>query len=241
MTALDSSPTGTGTGTGTGSERTTDSNGPQRPFVVELTDIASADVELVGGKGANLGEMLRAGFPVPTGFVVTAAAYARCVGEAGAAARLASITEEAARVGPEELTQLSQEAQRLVADVSIPDDLVETITEMYARSCVGHRVAVRSSATSEDTVETSFAGMIESFTNVQAEDLIQRITDCWVSLFGERVVAYRAEQGLLDEPAIAVVVQQMVSSAQESDGSCSNTPAARPDPTNRRRPHDPGF
>jgi pyruvate,water dikinase len=202
MTARDASSTGT----------KTDSDSTLQPLVVELTDVVSADVKLVGSKGADLGNMLGAGFPVSTGFVVTAAAYARCVGEAGVAARLASITEEAAMVGPEKLTQLSREAQRLVADVAIPDDLVETITEVYARSCAGHRVAVRSSATSEDTAETSFAGMNESFTNVRAKDLVQRVTDCWVSLFGEQLVAYRAEHGLLDEPAIAVVVQQMVSS-----------------------------
>ena len=74
------------------------------------------------------------------------------------------------------------------------------------------RVAVRSSATAEDSTDTSFAGMNETFTNVRGPELLQRITDCWASLFGERVASYRVDRGLFDEPAIAVVVQQMVAS-----------------------------
>jgi pyruvate,water dikinase len=74
-------------------------------------------------------------------------------------------------------------------------------------------VAVRSSATVEDTAETSFAGMHESFTNVEGDDaLIRSVTSCWASLFGERVVAYRASRSVLSEPALAVVVQEMVDS-----------------------------
>ena len=73
-------------------------------------------------------------------------------------------------------------------------------------------MAVRSSATAEDSTDTSFAGMNETFTNVRGPELLQRITDCWASLFGERVASYRVDRGLFDEPAIAVVVQQMVAS-----------------------------
>jgi pyruvate,water dikinase len=190
----------------------TDEDHSAAPLVIALSDVGSNDVHLVGGKGANLGEMLGAGFPVPSGFVVTADAYVRCVNESGVGSRLAEITVQAVGAGPDELSRLAAEARGLVADINIPDDLIQATTDMYASSCRGQRVAVRSSATAEDTAETSFAGMNESFTNVTAENLIEKITDCWISLFGERVVAYRAEQGLADEPAIAVVVQKMVSS-----------------------------
>jgi pyruvate,water dikinase len=181
-------------------------------LAVSLSEVRSADVELVGGKGANLGEMLASGFPVPPGFVVTAEAYRRCVDESGIGGRLAGISQQAVDARAEDVSRLAEEARGLVAGLSVPDDLVQAITDSYASTCGGQRVAVRSSATAEDTAETSFAGMNESFTNVTEVDLVQRITDCWVSLFGERVVAYRAEQGLVDEPAIAVVVQTMVSS-----------------------------
>lgn len=181
-------------------------------LTVALSEVGSADVDVVGGKGANLGEMLASGFPVPMGFVVTAEAYRRSVAEAGIGGRLTEISAQAISATPDEVSDMSEEARALVASIGVPDDLVQAITASYADSCGGQRVAVRSSATAEDTAETSFAGMNESFTNVTDRDLVQRITDCWVSLFGERVVAYRAEQGLADEPTIAVVVQSMVSS-----------------------------
>ena len=196
--------------------------------VVSLAEVGSADVLLVGGKGANLGEMLANGFPVPGGFVVTASAYRRVIRAAGIEDRLAEITELAPAASPGELSELAAEARRLVADVSVDDDLVAEITAIYASACEGRKVAVRSSATAEDTAETSFAGMNESFTNVVSEDLLERISDCWVSLFGERVVAYRAEQALTDEPAIAVVVQMMVSS-DRSGVMFTSDPARRDD------------
>jgi pyruvate,water dikinase len=197
------------------SERETDAVRPAaaEPLTLALSDVGSSDVLVVGGKGANLGEMLASGFPVPSGFVVTAGAYRRVIGDSGIRERLADITASAATAAPDELSQLARTARDLIADVSVPDDLVAEISTMYGHHCAGERVAVRSSATAEDTAETSFAGMNESFTNVTGQNLLDRVVDCWVSLFGERVVSYRAERGLIDEPAIAVVVQKMVGPA----------------------------
>ena len=187
-------------------------SGDAEPLTIALSDVGSPDVLLVGGKGANLGELLRSGFPVPPGFVVTAAAYRRVVDESGIRQRLADITTAAGEADTGELAELARAGRELLREVAVPDDLVAEVSAMYARHCDGARVAVRSSATAEDTAETSFAGMNESFTNVAADDLLDRLVDCWISLFGERVVSYRAERDLADEPAIAVVVQQMVSS-----------------------------
>lgn len=181
-------------------------------LVIPLAEVGADDVSLVGGKGANLGELLAGGFPVPTGFVVTAAAYRRAVRTAGLADRLAEITTSAPTASPAELARLATSARDLLATIRVPDDVVAAVSDLYSSLCDGQRVAVRSSATAEDTAETSFAGMNESFTNVTETDLLDRITSCWVSLFGERVVAYRAQRGLTEEPAIAVVVQKMVSS-----------------------------
>ncbi len=141
-------------------------SGSPRPLTIPLSEVGSPDVLLVGGKGANLGELLRSGYPVPPGFVVTAAAYRRVVDESGIRQRLADITVAAATADPDELTDLAHTARGLLRDVDVPDDLVAEVTRMYAEHCVGDRVAVRSSATAEDTAETSFAGMNESFTNV---------------------------------------------------------------------------
>lgn len=182
------------------------------PAVVRLNQVGSNDVGLVGGKGANLGEMLQAGLPVPNGFVVTSSAYLDVMERSGVRTRLAELTQSSATSTPDELEQIAEVARQLVRNCSMPDDLVAAVDAAFAESCRGTRVAVRSSATSEDTADTSFAGMNESFTNVEAQDVAARILDCWASLFGGRVVAYRAERGLLDEPAIAVVVQTMVDS-----------------------------
>ena len=180
--------------------------------VATLDSIRSSDVSTAGGKGANLGELIAAGFPVPPGFVVTAGAYLAAMESAGIRDRLAEITRQAAGVGPEMLNDLAGEARELIAGCPVPGDLGERILTMYDEIAPGARVAVRSSATAEDTADTSFAGMNETFTNVRRDGLIDRVRACWVSLFRDRVVAYRAERGLLDEPALAVVVQQMVAS-----------------------------
>lgn len=176
-----------------------------------LTDVGAADTLLVGGKGANLGELIAAGFPVPPGFVVTADAYLAALDEAGVRGELADLTRQAADVDPDELARLAERGRELVRSVPLPDAFVEEILAAYD-ALDATRVAVRSSATAEDTSDTSFAGMNETYTNVTRASLVERISDCWVSLYGDRVVAYRAERRLEDEPAIAVVVQQMVDS-----------------------------
>jgi pyruvate,water dikinase len=113
---------------------------------------------------------------------------------------------------PSELERLAGAARADIAAADVPERLAHEIVAAY-RAVLGDSgsvaVAVRSSATAEDTADTSFAGMNVSFTNVPESRLIERVRDCWVSLYGDRVMAYRAERGLTDEPAIAVVVQEM--------------------------------
>lgn len=176
-------------------------------------DLRRDDTSVAGGKGANLGELAAAGFPVPPGFVVTAGAYLRAMDAAGVRARL---HEEAVGVDvddPVALDAASERLRALVGGAGMPEDLRAEILAAYHELGCDSVVAVRSSATSEDTAATSFAGMNETFTNVSGDDqLIERIVDCWASAFGPRVVAYRAVQGIDAEPAIAVVVQEMVAS-----------------------------
>ena len=181
--------------------------------VVDLQDVRRVDVERVGGKGANLGELLGAGLPVPGGFVVTAPAYLEAVEQAGIRAELAEITRTAVEATPEDLVTAARRARGLIDAMSMPEPLSDAIVAAYA--AMGHEaaVAVRSSATAEDTAETSFAGMNETFTNaIGADEVIEKVVACWRSLYGDRVVAYRAARAMVDEPAIAVVVQQMFES-----------------------------
>jgi pyruvate,water dikinase len=180
-------------------------------WVAWFGDIGHGDVAAVGGKGANLGELTGAGFAVPPGFVVTASAYLDALDRAGIRAGLRRRVAEADVDDPAALGDVAAACQDDVRAAGMPDEVRRAVVEGYHRLADGSAVAVRSSATAEDTASTSFAGMNETFTNVSGDDeLVDRIVDCWASLWSPRVVAYRATQGLEDEPAIAVVVQQMV-------------------------------
>ncbi len=173
-------------------------------------DLGRADTSIAGGKGANLGEMVNAGLPVPPGFVVTADAYLAAMERADIRERLAELQRKTDSDDLGSTEQTAAEAQELIHKAAISDELREAIVGAYDELGSG-AVAVRSSATSEDTEETSFAGINETFTNVSDRDeLLARILDCWASLYGERAIAYRARHGVEDEPAIAVVVQRMV-------------------------------
>jgi pyruvate,water dikinase len=178
-------------------------------------DLTRADTASVGGKGANLGELSRAGFPVPPGFVVTAAGYTAAMDEAGVRSGLLARFAEACAAAddPAALAVAADELKAMVARAGLPDALRAVVLDAYHRLGADVAVAVRSSATAEDTAGTSFAGMHETFANVVGdESVIDRIVDCWTSLYGQRVIAYRAARDLTDEPSIAVVVQQLIAS-----------------------------
>ena len=157
--------------------------------------VGRADLAVAGGKGANLGELLRGGFAVPDGFVITTAAYARpCE-----AFRFPSASTDAAT------------ARDAVSRVSIPDDVRDGVLAEYERLGAGS-VAVRSSATAEDLPGAAFAGQQETFLNVRGDDaLLDAVRRCWASLWSDRAVAYRAQRRDRDDDVqIAVVVQVLV-------------------------------
>jgi pyruvate,water dikinase len=166
------------------------------PLTVSLAEIDRGAVALVGGKGANLGDLARAGFPVPDGFVLTTRAYA--------------LAAEAARVNP---TRPADAAERLRSS-PVPDAIVNAARTAYATLGSGH-VAVRSSATAEDLPGASFAGQQDTYLDISGEDrLLDAIRRCWASLWNERAVAYR-HANRVDDAAVglAVVVQKMVDAA----------------------------
>ena len=161
--------------------------------VVRLADIRAADTESAGGKGANLGELIAAGFPVPVGFVLTTAAYR-------AAAR-------AAKVDP----SMPHEAADRLRSTAVPRRIADAALEAYD-ALEGGAVAVRSSATAEDLPGASFAGQQDTYLGIEGHDaLLDAVRRCWASLWNERAVAYRAANGIDDASvALAVVVQRMV-------------------------------
>lgn len=184
-------------------------------YTIDLESLSRADIARVGGKGANLGEMLRAKLPVPDGFVVTTDAYFATLVAGNVRTALQEQFAGVAVEDPESLEKASDEMRSLVAQASVPDEVLESIASAYRALGPEVRVAVRSSATSEDTGVTSFAGMHETFTNVRGtEELLGKIRECWASAYGQRVISYRASQGMSEEPSLAVVVQRMVDSTR---------------------------
>lgn len=180
-------------------------------YVRSLEDLSADDVDIAGGKGANLGELTRAGYPIPPGFVVTAGAYLRAIEEAGVRSHLLDRLAATDIDNSAALSALSSELQAAVLGAEVPAAIVGEIRAAYQALGDRVRVAVRSSATSEDSAEASFAGMNETFTNVSGEaELLSHVARCWASVWAPRVVAYRATRHIEGEPAIAVVVQKMV-------------------------------
>ena len=175
-------------------------------------ELSVDDASRAGGKGANLGELTRAGLPVPPGFVVTAGAYLDAMEQGGVRRELVDIAGAVDIDAAAGLAAAAVRLQELVHKAGATDALQREVAAAYERLGRG-RVAVRSSATTEDLAGASFAGMNRTFTNVEGiDDLMRRIVDCWASGFGERVIAYRKDREIADEPAIAVVVQRMVDS-----------------------------
>jgi len=191
---------------------------------VELAQTGAAPLALVGGKALNLGRLTAAGFPVPSGFCLTTAAYRMAAPPEldGVVARLDAMdgpnTTSAldglnapASQRADERDDLARRARDAVADAPVPPDVEAAIREAYAALGAGP-VAVRSSATAEDLPFASFAGQQDSFLDVVGADaVLAAVRRCWASLWTDRAVAYRAVNGISHgEVGLAVVVQQMV-------------------------------
>lgn len=189
--------------------------------VAAFAELSLADSEEAGGKGANLGEMVSARLPVPPGFVLLRDGYRDSMRAAGVDAQLAALHRDAlaAASEPDRLDDLSRRLQDIVSGAGVADDVRAEILTAYHRLGAAEVVAVRSSATGEDGRDASFAGMNRTLTNVRGDDeLIQAVLECWMSLFGSRVIAYRASRGFTADPAMAVVVQRMVASERSGVG-----------------------
>ena len=192
------------------------------PVLRTFAQLRRDDVDYAGGKGANLGELTASGLPVPDGFVVGAPAYAAYCAETGLRARLAELLD---RVNVEDTAALqtaSVAARELFDETPVPEPLAAEIRAAYARLAreagedQGLAVAVRSSATAEDTAASSFAGMNETFLNVRGDDaVIDAVRRCWRSLFGARTIYYRRVNDFAQaDMDIAVIVQRQLESTR---------------------------
>lgn len=181
--------------------------------VVWFSEVGREDLGIVGGKGANLGELTRASIPVPPGFVVTADSYFRFLQQASLEPLL---KKDLFNLDVHDSRGLNERAARIrqrILDAPMPEHIAAEIREAYQQLGEG-AVAVRSSATAEDLPEASFAGQQSTFLNVVgADNVVRAVQACWASLFEARAIFYRAEAGYDHlKVGLAVPVQRMVQS-----------------------------
>jgi len=193
----------------------------RRDLVIWFEHLGKEDVALVGGKNANLGEMIKAGIPVPPGFAITAYAYKKFIEENGIAQKIYDIINETVTDinDPNQYEEASRRIRELVESTPMPQEIEEAIRNAYAE--LNRRtntndtfVAVRSSATAEDLPDASFAGQQETYLNVKGiDELLKKTVKCWSSLFTPRAIFYRTQKGFPHEKVlISVGVQKMVNS-----------------------------
>jgi len=181
--------------------------------VVWFEEVGKEDISQVGGKGANLGEMTKAGITVPPGFIVTAQSYFDFLQKSNLTDTIRKLLSDLDTNDSEKLQKVASRIKSLLNAAAMPKEIAQEIAQAYGKLGSG-AVAVRSSATAEDLPEASFAGQQRTFLNVVGEkEVIAAVQGCWASLFEPRAIFYRAHQGFDHfSVGIAVPVQRMVQS-----------------------------
>ncbi len=181
--------------------------------IVWFNEVGKKDVPTVGGKGANLGEMIKADIPVPPGFIVTANAYFDFLKKARLKDKIRHLLQPIDPGNSKQLQQTAAQIKQLILDAAMPPELARQIGQAYTQMGKG-LVAVRSSATAEDLPEASFAGQQRTFLNVEGgKEVVAAVQECWASLFEPRAIFYRQQQGFDHfKVGIAVPVQKMIQS-----------------------------
>lgn len=181
-------------------------------LIKSFKDINKSSVAEAGGKGASLGEMTNAKIPVPPGFVVLASAFDRFIKETDLDVEIEAILKKVKHKDVNLVEQASEEIQGLITNASMPKDLSLDIIKNF-KTLKTKFVAVRSSATAEDSKTASWAGELDTYLNVTEKDVVKKVKECWASLFTPRAIFYRFEKKLHKSfVSVAVVVQTMVQS-----------------------------
>lgn len=181
--------------------------------IVWFNEVTKKDIPLVGGKGANLGEMTNANIPVPPGFIVTADAYFEFLRQTKIVDKIRGLLEPLDVNDSKQLQTVAAQVRQIISSAVSPPEIADDIRQAYVKMGKG-LVAVRSSATAEDLPEASFAGQQRTFLNIEGEnEVIYAVQECWASLFEARAIFYRVHQGFDHfQVGIAVPVQKMVQS-----------------------------
>src|SRR5215470_450338 len=177
-------------------------------LVLDLAELDGSMLALVGGKAANLGELIRAGLPAPPGVCVTTEAYHRV-------AASAAIDFDALRGGarPEDVARIARQAREALLAAPVPPAVTQAIVDAYTELGDNVAVAVRSSATAEDLPGASFAGQQDTYLHIIGPAaVLDAVRRCWASLWTDRAVVYRTTNGIDHRSVrLAVVIQRMVS------------------------------
>ncbi|HRY82863.1 MAG TPA: PEP/pyruvate-binding domain-containing protein [Candidatus Moranbacteria bacterium] len=186
--------------------------------IKNFKNLTKKDVGIAGGKGASLGEMTKAGIPVPPGFVILASAFDRFLEETDL---FQQVEIELKKINYKDVNSVDRSSaiiRDLIYDAKIPKDLEKEIMADF-KKLGANFVAVRSSATAEDSSVASWAGELESYLNTTEKDILANVKKCWSSLFTPRAIFYRHEKDMLKtHVSVAVVVQKMIDS--EKSGIC---------------------
>lgn len=181
-------------------------------FTKNFKELSKNDADIAGGKGASLGEMTNAGIPVPPGFVVLASSFDRFCEETDLNVEIDAILHKVNHQEIHTVERASEEIQALILAQDMPKDIGGEIESDFKKLGAKY-VAVRSSATAEDSSSAAWAGQLDSFLNTEEFDLLKNVKRCWASLFTPRAIFYRFEKDLhKTKISVAVVVQKMVES-----------------------------
>jgi len=187
-------------------------------FIKSFRDLSKKDIHTAGGKGASLGEMTQAGLSVPPGFVVLATAFDEFLKQTDLNIEIDSIIKKVNHKDINSVQEASVKIRDLINDKLIPENIKKEIEKEFNKLKARY-IAVRSSATAEDSSIASWAGELESYLNVIKKDLLESVKKCWSSLFTPRAIFYRFEKKLNNQKiSVAVVIQKMVQS--EISGIC---------------------
>ncbi|MBI2356347.1 MAG: hypothetical protein HYV13_04040 [Candidatus Doudnabacteria bacterium] len=187
-------------------------------FVKIFRQLSKKDVSIAGGKGASLGEMTQAGITVPPGFVVVASAFDQFLEETDLDAEVEAALKKVNHKDINSVEEASEDIRGLIEKAKMPKDVAEEVKSHFRR-LKSKFVAVRSSATAEDSSTAAWAGQLETYLNTTEKDLLKNVQKCWSSLFTPRAIFYRFEKKLHKKPvSVAVVVQAMIQS--EISGIC---------------------
>ncbi len=190
-------------------------------FVKNLNQLNKNDVHTAGGKGANLGELVKIRMPVPEGFVVLASAFERFLEETDVNVEIEAMWRRINIKDIESVEENSEILRDLIIKAEMSEGLEKEISDAFKKLGIKY-VAVRSSATAEDSKIDAWAGQLETYLNTISQNLIANIKKCWASLYSPRALFYRVKRGLKrKQVSVAVVVQEMVQS--EISGVCFTT------------------